>query len=113
MTVASHSAICMIPSVNIMLKLGNMAKANRWKSGVSEQMKPALEYAEKHGFETSINKGQHLEFKGHGVIVIGSANPRNHYGAKQAISRMKRAVEAAAAGLPPPAAENDADSRAA
>ena len=64
--------------------------------GMSEQMKPALQFAEENGFTVALTSGQHLEFKGHNQTVIASANPRNHYGAKQAISNMRKAIRMAA-----------------
>lgn len=70
----------------------------RWTAGIDKSMKEALEFAALHGFEVDLTMGHHLQFKGHGEIVIGSSSPRNHFAGKQVISKMRQALRASVPG---------------
>lgn len=67
----------------------------RWTAGIDKSMKEALEFAALHGFEVDLTTGHHIQFRGHGAIVIGSSSPRNHFAGKQAMSRLRAALRAA------------------
>lgn len=60
--------------------------------GGSKRMLPALKYAEENGFEVSITSKQHIQFKGHGGIVIGSGTQRNEQDVERTIGQMRRLV---------------------
>lgn len=65
---------------------------HRKLGGRSRLMRPALEFAQRNGFEYEFTQANHIAFYGYGGRVVAAGTPRSGRAALTAISRMKALV---------------------
>ena len=57
--------------------------------GRGRLMRPAVIFAEEHGFTVAFTRAGHLAFGGYGATVFGAGTPRSGRAAATAISKMR------------------------
>lgn len=62
--------------------------------GRGRLMRPAVEFAEHHGFAVAFTQSNHLAFFGHGATVFAAGTPRSSRAAAAAIAKMKSILRA-------------------
>ncbi len=72
--------------------------AQKQTGGNGKRNQEAIDYANQNGFEISFTKKQHIQFRGHGGIVIASGSPRSPDNVKRVIGQLKKLVAASRGG---------------
>jgi hypothetical protein len=73
---------------------------SRKLGGRGRLMRPALAFAEQHGFSIAFTQRNHLVFSGHGRCVFAAGTPRSMRAALTAVSKMKAILREQVANYP-------------